>query len=233
MEEETPQADPLAGKAEDPQQPQAGTIPEPQAGNETISLDEARKLRSEASNLRKRLKELDAAHAELKTFKEQTEASKLSDQEKQTLAQKKLEQQLAEHQTQNSGLLKQLQEARITNEVFKQASKLNIIDVDAASKLIDGSRIEYDDNGNPTNIDILLKDLAKARPWLIGKQQQVQSSGGATNPSRSQTSGPQTLTKEYVHKVLQGGKDAYNALSLEEQQRISAFIRTGGLSNRR
>ena len=229
MEEETPQADPLAGKAEEPQQPQAGTTtPEPQAGSETISLDEARKLRSEAANLRKRLKELDSAHTELKTFKEQSEAAKLSDAEKQVLAQKKLEQQLADHQSQNSGLLRQLQEARITNEVFKQASKLSIIDVDAASRLIDGSRIEYDDNGNPTNVEVLLKDLAKARPWLVGKQQ-VQSSGGATNPSRSQTSGPQTLTKEYVHKILQGGKDAYNNLSLEEQQRISAFIRTGGI----
>lgn len=231
----TPQADPQAGDAEK-LQPQAGattTTPEPQAGegSETISLDEAKKLRSEASNLRKRLKELDAAHAELKTFREQTEAAKLSDQEKQALAQKKIEQQLAEYQAQNSDLLRQLQEARISNEVLKQSSKLNIIDLDAAGKLIDSSRIDYDESGNPTNIDSLLKELVKARPWLAGKAQQ-QTSGGATNPPRSQTSGPQQITKEYVEQIQRGGPSAWSALPEDEQKRISAFIRGGGLFKR-
>ncbi len=232
-EQTTPPVDPQAGKTEDPQ-PQAGatTTTEPQAGeSESISLDEARKLRSEASNLRKRLKELDAAHNELKTFKEQKEAESLSAQEKQALAQKKIEQQLAEHQAQNGTLLRQLQEARINNEVFRNASKLNIIDIDAASKLIDASRIDYDDAGNPTNIDTLLKELVKVRPWLAGKAQQ-QTSGGATNPPRSQTSGPQQITKEYVEQVQRGGPSAWSALPEEEQKRISAFIRGGGLFKR-
>lgn len=229
----TPQADPQAGDAEKPQ-PQAGTTttPEPQAGEgESISLDEARKLRSEAFNLRKRLKEFEALNGELKTFKEQTEASKLSDQEKQALAQKKIEQQLAEHQAQNSDLLRQLQEARINNEVLKQSSKLNIIDIDAASKLIDASRIDYDEAGNPTNIDVLLKELVKARPWLAGKAQ-PQTSGGATNPPRSQTSGPQQITKEYVLKVWGGDKSEFYALPIDEQNRIRTAIRNGILNQR-
>lgn len=231
-EQTSTQNEPQAGGTENPQ-PQAGattTTPEPQAGegSETISLDEARKLRSEASNLRKRLKELDAAHNELKTFKEQTEAAKLSDQEKQQLAQKKIEQQLAEHQSQNSDLLRQLQEARINNEVYKNASKLNIIDIDAASRLIDASRIDYDEAGSPTNIDVLLKELVKARPWLAGKTQ-PQTSGGATNPPRSQTSGPQEITKEYVQQVQAGGREAWNALSEQERQRIRRFTASGGL----
>ncbi len=233
-EQTSTQNEPQAGGTENPQ-PQAGattTTQEPQAGeSESISLDEARKLRSEASNLRKRLKELDAAHNELKTFKEQKEAESLSAQEKQTLAQKKLEQQLSDFQSQNSDLLRQLQEARINNEVYKNASKLNIIDIDAASRLIDSSRIDYDESGNPTNIDVLLKELVKARPWLAGKATQ-QTSGGATNPPRSQTSGPQQITKEYVEQVQRGGPSAWSALSEDEQRRISAFIRGGGLFKR-
>ena len=165
---------------------------------------------------------------ELSSFKERTETEKLSDNEKREAAQKKLEQQLAEHQNTNGTLLKQLQEARITNEVFKNASKLNIIDIDAASKLLDGSRIEYDDNGNPTNIDILLKELVKQRSWLVGKPP-VQTSGGATNPSRSQTSGPQTITKEYIAQIQSGGPQAWAQLSPEEQQRVRSFMRGGGL----
>jgi FKBP-type peptidyl-prolyl cis-trans isomerase len=235
-EQETPPVDPQAGDAENPQ-PLAGatTTTDPQAGEsppESISLDEARKLRSEAANLRKRLKELDAAHNELKTFKEQTEASRLSDTEKQAFAQKKLEQQLAEHQSSNSELLRQLQETRIDREVVRQASKLNIIDVDAASRLIDGSRIDYDENGQPTNIPDLLKDLVKQRPWLAGKGQ-LPSSGGATNPSRSQTSGPQEITKEYVAQIMKGGPQAWAALSEQEQLRISQFVRGGGTIIRR
>jgi hypothetical protein len=219
-EENTPPVDPQAGKTEDPQ-PQAGsnTTPEPQAGDgqETISLEEARKLRSEASNLRKRLKEFESLNTELKTFKEQKEAEKLSDVEKQTLAQKKLEQQLAEQQTKNNELLRQLQENRVNNEVFKQASKLNIIDIDAASKLLDSSQIEYDDTGNPTNIDALLKDLVKQRSWLVGKQQSQPMSGGPTNPSRSHSSAPPDLSWDVIGKM---SREEYAARSAEIQKWI-------------
>lgn len=226
-EQENPtQNEPQAGDTENPQ-PQAGTntTPEPQAGegSETsISLDEAKKLRSEASNLRKRLKEFEALTTELKTFKEQVDAEKLSDTEKQTLAQKKIEQQLVEFQSQNGTLLKQLQEARVTNEVLKQSSKLNVIDIDAASKLLDASRIEYDESGSPTNVDTLLKELVKARPWLAGKAQ-TQTSGGATNPSRSQSSYPIELNYEYVSKLMQNPTE-FNALSPERQKEITAWI---------
>jgi hypothetical protein len=192
---------------------------------------ELERLKSSLKRANAEAKEHREKATELARFKEQTEAEKLSDSEKQTLAQKKLEQQLAEHQAQNNALVRELQESRINNEVFKQASKLNIIDIDAASKLIDGSRIEYDDNGNPTNIDALLKDLVKQRSWLVGKQP-IQTSGGATNPPRSATSGPQTITKEYVEQVQRGGPQAWSALPEDEQRRISAFIRGGGLFKR-
>src|SRR5712692_2754482 len=218
-ETSTPPVDPHAGGTGDPQPVAATqTTTDPHAGDsptETpLSLEEGRKIRSESTNLRQRLKDAEKLAAELKAFKEQTETASLSDNEKREAAQKKLEQQLSEHQSQNSTLLKQLQETRINNEVFKQASKLNIIDIDAASKLIDASRIDYDEQGNPTNVDALLKDLAKQKPWLVGKAQQT--SGGATNPSRSQTGGPQTITKEYVESVQRGGHQAWAALSPDE-----------------
>lgn len=207
-------------------------------GTTTTSQSSSDDIQREIERLKASLKRANAEAkehrervTELAQFKEQTEAAKLSDQEKQALAQKKIEQQLAEHQSQNADLLRQLQEARISNEVLKQSSKLNIIDLDAAGKLIDSSRIDYDESGNPTNIDSLLKELVKARPWLAGKATQ-QTSGGATNPPRSQTSGPQEITAEYVHQIQRGGKEAWDALDLAQQQRISAFIRSGGLFKR-
>jgi hypothetical protein len=222
----TPPVDPQAGKTEDPQ-PQAGTqtTPEPQAGDgqdTTISLDEAKKLRSESANLRKRLKEFEALNTELKTFKEKIEQDKLTDTEKQTVASQKREQQLSEYQLQNSELTRQLQEVRVTNEVFKQASKLSIIDIDAAAKLLDSSQIEYDDNGSPTNIDALLKDMVGKRTWLLAKQQ-APSAGGSTNPSRTQASAPTQLTEEYVKRIAQNPAE-FNSLPPERQQEIQAFI---------
>lgn len=168
---------------------------------------------------------------ELSSFKEQTEASKLSDQEKQALAQQKLEKQLAEHQSQNGTLLKQLQEARINNEVLRQSSRLNIIDLDAATKLIDTSRIDYDEAGNPTNIDTLLKELVKARPWLAGKAQAQQTSGGATNPPRSQTSLPLEMTREQAQNIMKSGRDEFNKLSPDEQRRVRKALNPGLFRN--
>lgn len=228
-EPNTPPADPQAGKTGDPQ-PQAGnnTTPEPQAGEGQdfltgqISLEEAKKLRSESANLRKRLKEFEALNTELKTFKERIETEKLSDDEKREAARTKLEQQLSEHQNSNSNLLRELQEQRVTNEVYRQASRLNIIDLDAAARLIDSSKIDYDDSGNPTNIDDLLKDMIKQRSWLVGKAP-TQTSGGATNPSRSQTGTPVELTEEYV-KSLMNNPEEFRKLTPEQQQRISAWI---------
>ena len=174
-------------------------------------------LRKENAAARKRLEAIDQANKE-------AELAKLSEHEK-------LQKQLADHQSQSSMLAKQLQEERLDKEVIKQASKLNIIDVDAASKLIDASSIVYDESGRPTNVDALLKELAKARPWLTGKPQ-AQTSGGATNPSRSQTQGPQEITKEYVQEVQRGGQTAWKALSDQDRQRITTFVNKGGMLKR-
>src|SRR2546430_219131 len=86
---ETPTSTPPQAGDADTQslQPQAGTLStsEPQAGegtNETISLEEAKKLRSEAASLRKRLKAFEDAEAKAK--------------EAQLSEQQKLENRLAE-----------------------------------------------------------------------------------------------------------------------------------------
>lgn len=230
---ETPtQSETQADEAENPQ-PQAGeTTPEPQAGEGTtstdsISLEEAKKLRSESANLRKRLKEAEALKSqfeELKKFKEQIDAEKLTESEKQTAARQKLEQQLSQAQSERENLVRQMQELKINQSVISQAAKLNVVDPEAAIKLLDWSEIDYDDNGNPTNIPDLLKALVKEKPYLVAQQQTRQaSSGGATNPSRAQTSGLGAET--LVARLNQGqlSSDEYNALprsTRDEMQKI-------------
>lgn len=234
----TPPVDPHAGDTENPQPVAATqTTTDPHAGDSPtdiqLSLEEARKIRSESANLRQRLKDAEklakeatafkAELAELKKFKEDTEAKDLSEKEKQDLAIKKKEQELAEKQAEIEKANNRIRDLTISQAVLSQASKLNIVDPEAALLFIKND-IELDDKGNATNVEGLLKDLIKEKPYLVAQQQQRQAaSGGATNPSRAQTSGQSAET--LVARLNQGqlSSDEYNALprsTRDEMQKI-------------
>ena len=55
---------------------------------------------------------------------------------------------------------------RAENRALTESGKLNIVDPEAAFTLI-RDRIEYDDSGTPKNVDELLRDLVKAKPYLV------------------------------------------------------------------
>jgi len=63
-------------------------------------------------------------------------------------------------------------------ECMLAANRLGIVDADAAFKLLDHGKLEFDESGKPTNVEALLKGLLTERPWLAG--------GGtsAGNPSK-------------------------------------------------
>ena len=159
---------PAAPQAGDPPaapSPQAGntTSPEPQAGDgqEPISLAEAKKLRSEAANLRERLKAADAKAKELDDLKAQLEAANLSDKEK-------LERKLAKLQSDHEQATRQLQERTIQYEVRLQAAQagVNPKHLDKVTRLIDWAALEYDDDGQPTNVKALIDALLEDMPEL-------------------------------------------------------------------
>ncbi len=73
------------------------------------------------------------------------------------------------------GLEKKLAEAAIAQktlatqtEVANTATRLGIVDPDAAYKLLDKGAIEYGDNGKPVNVEVLLQGLLKDKPYLGG-----------------------------------------------------------------
>jgi hypothetical protein len=219
MPEVTPPTDPQAGNVTDPQPPAGNNLPpEPQAGDgqETISLEEARKLRSESANLRKRLKELDAAHAELKTFKEQIEAAQLSETQKQELASKKLQEQFATLQKERDDLTSRYQEERINYAIQLQAVKQGL-NPSAAVRLLNKDALEYDAAGNPTNLDKVFK--ATVEEYQMQPVGGVPTSGGATNPSRSQSSTPTPLTWDIISKM---SAEEYRARRQEITQWMAA-----------
>lgn len=180
-EPQTP-ATPQAGGTGDTS-PQAGTTTpsEPQAGDETISLDEARKLRKENQTLRQRQKTIDDA-------KLAEEAANLSELQKTAKERDAFKQRLDAQQ-------KQL----VAAEVKIAAQAKGIIDPELASLAI-LDKLEYGDDGMPTNLDKALDDLVKNKPYLKpadpGPAPSPARSApptGANNPGRSNTNAPGTL----------------------------------------
>jgi hypothetical protein len=188
------------------------TSPEPQAGEgnttEPISLEEAKKLRSEAQALRKREKDV---LAQLKTYQDAEEATKLA-----TLSEtEKLNKQYAESQEQLETLASELLEMRVFRAVSQEASKLNfILPTDMLTKLLlnDLDSIEFD-NGKPTNVEKLLTELATSTPDLIKPAQQAQTTPPgfgapvipAMNPGRSQIVQPGQQPGGRIPRITDSG----------------------------
>ncbi len=169
---------------------QAATITSPDAqaadGNttETISLEAARKLRSEAEALRKRLKAYEDAEQAAKD-------ASLGEVER-------INKQYADLQEQHEALAAELLEARVYQDVARHAAKLNfILPADMLAKLLlnDLDAIEFDD-GQPKNIETLLQNLAKSTPEIVKTAQQDQQQQKrapmipAMNPERSSIASP-------------------------------------------
>lgn len=97
--------------------------------------------------------------AEYEEAERQAKEAQLSEIERTT---KKYQELQSQHDT----YVKSMQERIVRYEVEKEAGKLGIIDPDAATKLLDWSQIEYEEDGTPKNADKLLAALVKQRPWL-------------------------------------------------------------------
>jgi len=136
------------------------------AEEEHFDAEYVKKLRAEAAQYRTRLRELEQkvkAH----------EDEKLSEQEK-------LQKKLTELEREAAEKARALQERTTEYEVKLKAANLGIIDPEAAWRLLDVAAVEFDDDGKPKNIEPLLKELIKNKPYLAQNTQYA-----TTNPARS------------------------------------------------
>jgi len=137
-------------------------------------------LRSEAAKYRKRLRELERA------LKEKEEAE-MSEQER-------LQKRLAELEKERDALAARAREQAVRFEVASVAQRLGIQSADVAWRLLDTERLAFDDDGKPTNVEALLRDLVQAYPFLVSGGAQA----SATNPARGQSS---RLTLEDIKRM--------------------------------
>lgn len=174
------QTDPLTGGAETQAVASDAQAVSETISSETISLEEARKLRSEAANLRKRLKELEGkVRAE--------EEAKMTEQEK-------LQKRLAELERQSTEYQQTMQARTLEYEVKLHAARLGVVDPEAAYRLLDIREMEFGEDGKPANIEKALRALIAAKPYLAGGGGQV----SPTNPAQGKIGGQQVFTRSQL-----------------------------------
>lgn len=179
------------------------TTPEPQAGEGKSAQQRS------AEDYERIIAELRKENASHRTKNKKYEEEEAKRAEAQLSEQQKLEKRAADLQKSYDDALKSHQEYKINAEVRLQAAQLGFADLSDAMRLLDLSAIEYDTDGAPSNVNALLSQLLKAKPYLAGAQSKpAPTSGGATNPPRSQSTAPQALTWDVISKLT---PEQYNA----------------------
>lgn len=136
---------------------------------ETMSLDEARKLRNEAKNLRARNKETE---------------DKLSKFEQNQLTEKeKLEKQLEETTTRAEARETKLRERLVKDAVAELKDKFGVRAPKSIARLIDSGKLEFDlDEGEVSGVEAELTRLRKDDPDLFIKGGTDGGKGGTGRP---------------------------------------------------
>lgn len=130
--------------------------PEDEPFDRDRAIATIRKLRETEKATKEQLKELDTLRAKVKA----AEDAQLSDQEKLTRerdeATKRAEAAAAE-----------LKSERTRSAIERAAAKVGFVDPEDAFLRV-GSQVEFDDDGKPTNVEALVTQLAKDKPYLVG-----------------------------------------------------------------
>jgi hypothetical protein len=146
----------------------------------TGDSDQVKALRQEAASRRKELRD---AQAELKKFQD----AQLSETEKLT-------KRAAESEAKVAELEQKARAATLRAEITTAAAAAGVTDVQDATLLLPSvGQVEYDDDGEPTNVAELVAKLVEAKPYLLGQQddqaQQRDPRTQRTAPATSRRSG--------------------------------------------
>lgn len=201
-----------------------GTNLTPQAGDATSTTSQAdesqnsSKPQKSAEDYERMIAELRKENASHRTRLKKVEEEEAKRLEAQLSKEQLLEKQYNELKAQHEEYTQAQLERTINHEVSMEAAKLGVNPkhLDKIARFIEWDDIEVDDQtGNPTNIRTMVEQLIKDMPELLSKGTQVPTSGGATNPPRSQSTTPQALSWSVISKMK---PDEYDARRAEIQR---------------
>lgn len=114
--------------------------------------------------------------------KKAAEFDKLQDAQKSEL--EKLNERASSLESRAQSLQDELRTERLTNAVFAQANGVGITDAGLAARLIDGSAVEFSDEGKPEKASVkkALEALVESHPILKGKASPGSADGGVRKP---------------------------------------------------
>lgn len=115
---------------------------------------------------------------------------------------------------------------KVDRQVFGLAPSLNLVDPEVVARLIDRSEVEFDDDsGNPTNVEALVKEVIRTKPYLV--------QGNRTSPPQNigGTSGAQAgpapkLTADELKAAEEAGIDPNRYAALKNVRTLDDWQRT-------
>lgn len=197
--------DPTAASGQDPAaasntppapdpKPASGQDPAPSPAGDPVADNELRRAREEAAKSRTELREAKDA------LKAAQDALKAKDDEGKSEMQKAMDR-VAELEGKFQLADRTSRTLRLQNEVMLASGKLDIVDPDAAYRLLDTDKVEYDGD-RPANIGELLEELITQRPYLKATPIKQPKTPAATS-SPAQPAAPTTgkLTMADIDKM--------------------------------
>jgi hypothetical protein len=130
------------------------------SGNEAISPEDLRKLRSENKTLRSRLRPLEEAENRRKQEGQSEEERRAAIERERDEARD------------------QLRRERVERAIVSVSVAQNAVDPDAVVALIRQSEVEFDADGKPTNVETLVKALLRSKPYLSKGNPRGSANGG-------------------------------------------------------
>ena len=180
------------------------------------SIDDALKqIESLQAALKAANKESASHRHKLKGF-EEAEAAR---QQAQMSEQEKLQKQLADLQAAHDEAQRQLEEDRNYATLERTGRTLGITDPTALDDAVKLALIELatSDDDDPDPKEAMKKIIAN-RPWLTGRT--TSTSGGATNPSRTQSSQVGEITMGNLSEAM----SRYNELSQAQKEQVQRLL---------
>lgn len=169
-------ATPVPSPAAEPQPATGEGSPEAQATEPELGEGGNSALQAERTARRDAERRAKAAEKALK----EKEDAELSEAQKQA-------KRLADLEAEKATWEQERQTVYLTAAVSDLSPKLGLVDVDAVTRLLDRSAVEFDESGRPTNAEELVRALVRSKPYLAGGRPQPPV---GTNATEGTTSGP-------------------------------------------
>lgn len=158
---------------------------------QTFSKEYVDALRQESAGYRTKLRDLEGRFTTLESELAGRKKSEQTDEEKR-------QQELKDAAAKAEAAERRAREVAVQAAVERSARKLNVVDEDAAYRLLDHEKIELDADGKPINVDALLQELVKAKPFLVAPENG--SSGKKGVPGSPKNDGSDGKSREEIVK---------------------------------